>query len=195
MPEELDGMNQLLDRIEEAASGERVSIGEVLDVLGRRSFGPILTFGGLLILMPVVGDIPGVPSLVALLVALTVGQILLHRDHVWLPDFLLRRSVKSDTFCKATRWLRRPAGWVDRWTRPRLAAISRGRTAQYVTGGLALAVAVAVPPMEFVPFSANAAGLAFALLGIALLTQDGLLTLVAGSLVLGAVVLTIRALV
>jgi hypothetical protein len=44
---------------------------------------------------------------------------------------------------------------------------------------LCIFIAAALPPMELVPFSANAGGLALAALGLALLASDGLLAVVA----------------
>lgn len=39
---------------------------DVLDIIGHRSFGPLLLFAGIVMLAPVVGDIPGVPVLMGL---------------------------------------------------------------------------------------------------------------------------------
>jgi hypothetical protein len=46
-----------------------------------------------------------------------------------------------------------------------------------VTALICLLIALAMPPMEFIPFSANGAGLALALLGLGLVARDGLVLL------------------
>lgn len=42
-----------------------------------------------------------------------------------------------------------------------------------VTAVVCLLIALAMPPMEFIPFSANGAGLALTLLGLGLVARDG----------------------
>ena len=70
-------VGELLDRIDEAANREeQVSVDSILDQVGHRSFGPMLLFAGLVMLAPVIGDIPSVPTLMGTLVVLTAGQLL-----------------------------------------------------------------------------------------------------------------------
>ncbi|HDZ56768.1 MAG TPA: hypothetical protein ENI17_01590 [Pseudomonas xinjiangensis] len=55
-------LEQLLDRINDAAEESgKVSFGAVMEQVGRRSFGPLLVLTGLVVLAPVISDIPGVP--------------------------------------------------------------------------------------------------------------------------------------
>ncbi len=189
-PGPVTGVEELLDRIEAAAEGDRVSLEEVMSALGQRSFAPLLLVAGLVILVPVVGDIPGVPVLMGTVVVLVAGQILLRRRHLWLPAWLLRRDVATDTMCKALRWLRRPARFVDRWTRPRLCPLVR-HASVHVIAATCILIAAATPVMEFVPFSANIAGVAITAFALALTAQDGLLALVAIAFSLGTVALLI----
>ena len=89
-------LSQLLDRIEETANrDEQISLDAILEAVGHRSFGPVLLLAGLVMLAPIIGDIPGVPSIMGVLVVLTAGQLLFHRQRIWLPRWLLKRSVKA----------------------------------------------------------------------------------------------------
>ncbi len=189
-PGPVTSVQDLLDRIEAAAERDRVSLEEVMTALGERSFAPLLLVAGLVILAPVVGDIPGVPVLMGTVVVLVAGQILLRRRHLWLPGWLLRRDVATDKLCKAVSWLRRPARFVDRWTRPRLCPLVR-HASVHVIAATCIVIAAATPVMEFVPFSANVAGVAITAFALALTAQDGLLALVAIALSLGTVALLI----
>jgi hypothetical protein len=55
-------LEQLLERLGEAAGRSKwVTVGDVFEVLGQESFGPLLVFGGLIAFSPLSG-IPGVPS-------------------------------------------------------------------------------------------------------------------------------------
>ncbi|HSP57190.1 MAG TPA: exopolysaccharide biosynthesis protein, partial [Halomonas sp.] len=87
-------LTALLEQIEDAGKGEeKVSLEAILDCVGQRSFAPFLLIAGLITLAPLVGDLPGVPTLMATLVVLSAGQLLAGRKHVWFPRWLLTRQV------------------------------------------------------------------------------------------------------
>lgn len=177
--QELENLEQLLDRLSKAAdSGQQVSLRAVLKAVGRRSFGPLLLMAGVVTLAPVIGDIPGVPTIVAALVFLTAGQLILRREHFWLPHWLLERSVAQDKLRKVLKWLRPAARLIDRLLRPRLTVLTH-RTGVHVIAVMCLLIAAAMPAMELIPFSANGAGAALTAFGLSLVAHDGLLALLA----------------
>ncbi|EAR23137.1 exopolysaccharide biosynthesis protein [Nitrococcus mobilis] len=177
--QEVNNLEQLLERIDEAAdSGGQVSLREIMETVGRRSFGPILLLAGLISAVPVIGGIPGVPIAMGLFVLLTAGQLLFRRRYFWLPRWLIERSVARGKIQKALRWLRRPARSVDRLLRPRLRMFTQG-IGTYAIALTCVLIAAAMPLMELVPFSAGVAGLAIAAFGLALIANDGLLALFA----------------
>lgn len=168
-------LDQLLDCVRDAAGdSDSVSVGDVLDMIGRRSFGPALLLAGVVTLAPVIGDVPGVPTIVAAFVFLVAVQVLLRQDHVWLPRWLLSRSVSQRKLLKAVARMKRPAQVVDRFLRPRLTRFVT-HEGVYVIAVISVLVALAMPIMEFVPFSANAAGLVLTLFGFSMVAHDGLL--------------------
>ncbi|WP_252106160.1 MULTISPECIES: exopolysaccharide biosynthesis protein [unclassified Halomonas] len=178
-------LTELLDALDQMENEKsRVSVEDIVDAVGRRSFGPMLLVAGLIVLAPVVGDIPGVPTLMAALVLLTSSQLLLGRRSFWLPRWLLNRSVSRKGFDKALKWMRRPGRWVDGLMGVRLAWMS-GYLGMRATALACVLIALAMPPMEFVPFSANGAGLALTLFGLGLVARDGLV-LALGFLITGA---------
>ncbi|WP_242597204.1 exopolysaccharide biosynthesis protein [Billgrantia sulfidoxydans] len=189
-PDEPHDLEQMLDRFKRAGGDEGaglVSLGDLLDEVGRRSFAPLLLVPGIITLMPVVGDIPGVPTLMALLVLLVAVQLLFRAHHFWIPGFLLNRSVSRQKLDKAIGWSRRPARWVDKWLKPRLTFLTHG--AGIVAVALAcILIALAMPPMEVVPFTANGAGFALTLFGLSLMAHDGLLAAVAFAVTLATLV-------
>jgi hypothetical protein len=184
---EITTLEELLDRIENAGEGEeRVALGEIIRAVGRRSFGPLLLLAGLITLAPVVGDIPGMPTMMGLFVLLTAGQLLFRRDHFWMPRWMLERTVPQSKLRTATGWMRRPARFVDRWSRQRHEQLVEGPWVSIIAAAC-IAIAAAMPAMELVPFSANAAGLALTAFGLALIARDGLVA--AGALVVSAATL------
>jgi hypothetical protein len=171
-------LGELLDEIEEA-KGERdeISVGSIFKAAGERSFGPLLLVPGLIGVSPLSG-IPGMPSLIGLMVALITSQILMGRDEVWLPQWLLRRSVSRRRFEKAMRLLRKVASFVDRLIKSRLESFA-GSKAKYVIAACCLLVSLAAPFMEVVPFAITGVGAAVSAFGLGLLARDGLLALLA----------------
>jgi len=170
-------LTDLLDRLDQAATPERpIHLGTVLDAAGRRSFAPFLLIAGLITVTPLIGDIPGVPSLMAALVILASSQLLCGRDSVWLPRRLVTRRIDYPRFAKTLAWLRRPARGIDRMLKPRLVWLTRS-PAHLAIAVTCLGISLAMPPMEVIPFSANLAGLALTLFGLALIARDGLMAL------------------
>ncbi|MFN2288921.1 MAG: exopolysaccharide biosynthesis protein [Chromatocurvus sp.] len=184
---ELASLDDVLDAIERVAQAhDPVSVELMMDAIGSRSFGALLLLAGLVVLAPIIGDVPTVPTLMALFVFLISGQLLASRDYFWLPRWLLVRSLEARTLNKAVDRLRRPARFVDRLLKPRLDLLIAGR-ARYAVAVACLVIAMLMPPMEFIPFSANIAGAALSLFGLALVGRDGLLALLAFALTLGGV--------
>lgn len=172
-------VEQLIDKMAEAGGeDDDVSLDEIVDVLGRRSFGPLLLLAGLITLAPLIGDIPGMPTIMGMFVLLVAVQLLLNREHFWLPRWLLKKSISRDKFCKALDWIRPAARFLDRWLRPRLTGLVQG-VGTRIVAALCILIAAAMPLMEVVPFSANGAGAALTALGLALVIKDGLLALIA----------------
>lgn len=173
---EITNLEQLLDRIEDTTKDhDSVSLATVLDAVGRRSFAPLLLIAGLVAVVPGVGDIPGVTTTMAVLVALVAGQMLFRRKRLWLPRWLLNRSVGRGKLCKTLSWARGPSRLVDRLLKPRLNVFTN---ATAIALGC-IAVACVMPVMEVVPFGAIAAGAALVAFSLALVAHDGLLALIA----------------
>lgn len=176
---------QLIDRIGAvAASRDRVRFATLLQALGSRAYGPVLLLVGMILFSPLSG-IPGVPTLMGIALLIISLQMLVGRGSLWLPGWLLSRSVSSARLGRALGRLRRPAQRVDWVLRRRLLhLVSGGGTALVAIGCLLLACLM--PLMEVVPFSATAAGLAVLLFGLGLVAADGLFVLL-GLVYLGGV--------
>jgi hypothetical protein len=184
--ESITDLEQLLDRIDIASrEGSKITLEAVIEALGRRSFGPLLLLAGLITLSPI-GDIPGTPTLMAFLVLLVAGQLIGRRRSFWFPGWLLRRSISERKMATALKWLRPPARFIDRFLKPRMAYFT-GNLGLYGIAFICIVIALAMPPMEFVPFSATGAGLALTAFDLALIAHDGLLAL-------GAFVITVATL-
>jgi hypothetical protein len=185
-PQPITSLEQLVDRLNEAATGERVDVECMLKAVGRSSFGALLLLGGLVTLSPL-DIVPGVPTFIAVGVIAMCVQLLAGRRRFWLPAWLLRRSIAQPRFCRAVTWLRKPARLADRFVHPRLTALTGDAGIRVIALGC-IAVALAMPVMEVVPFSANLAGIALTAFGLAVIARDGLLALIAFAATVAGVV-------
>lgn len=171
-------LEQLLNHIARvSANQERVSIGTVVNSVGQRSFAPLLLVIGAILTSPLSG-IPGLPTTMAIFVLLVAVQLLVGRDHFWLPQWLLNRSVPRARLLQAIHWLQRPAQLVDRAVKPRLTFFVRG-TGQYTIAAICIVIALGVPLLEIVPFLATLAGVVLTMFGLSLVAYDGALALLA----------------
>ncbi len=170
-------LGDLLQRIAEVASTrERVRLGIIMQAVGTRSFGPVLLLIGVILVSPLSG-LPGMPTTMGVLLFLISIQLLFGRHSFWMPAWLLSRSVPSDKLQRALRWLERPARFIDWWLRPRLSYLASSGGAVGVAA-LCTLLALVMPLMEVVPFSATAAGVAIVTFGLALVAFDGLFVLI-----------------
>ena len=178
-PDDPASLTELLERLRSNTAGQvQVSVGDILEAVGERSFGPLVLIAGVITLAPLIGDIPGVPTLLGLMVLLTLGQLVFQRHSIWIPSKLARRNIEREKLARGLDWMARPARFMDRWTKQRLLWLVRG-PGQYLIAIICMAVAAAMPLMEVIPFSANGAGIALMAFGLAIVGRDGLLALVA----------------
>lgn len=177
-PEEPKDLGTLLELLEHAGEADQpVSIDCMLQATGQRSFGALLLVPGLLVFSPLSG-IPGLPSIFAVMVTLIAVQLLVGRRHIWLPQWLLRRTASRSKYDRAMAFLKCPAGFIDRLLRRRLTFLTEGIAVRF-NALLCLLIAATMPPLELIPFGNSTAGAALSILGLGMMARDGVLVLVA----------------
>lgn len=155
----------MLDR----AEGAVVSIGWLMAQLGRRSFG--LT----LLVMAVVGFLPGASIFVGLLVAWLAVQMVLGHETAVLPRFIARRGIGVDRLARVAGIVAPRLALVERLVRPRWP--TPFETTKRLTGAVMLLLGLTM--MSPVPFSHVVPALVIMLLALAYLEEDGIALLVA----------------
>lgn len=169
-----NGAVKLVQEIAELArNGRVVTLGQVTDALGARGFGPLIFLPAMVELTPI-GGVPGLPSFLALFISLIAVQILFGRSGFWLPDVMRRRHLGKDTVKKAVRYMCPTARRMDRWFGRRLRSLTVGVVRQ-MAAVVVIALCLTVPALELVPFASGAPMLAIAVIGFALMAEDGLL--------------------
>ncbi len=162
----------------EDTDGDEVSLRDVLELYGNRSFGAIFTILGLLCVIPPVGAIPGLPAAVGVVIILFSVQMLIGRSHIWLPGPLGSLSISKDKLKKAEDRASPVLSFIDGMITDRL-EWATGGVARYVGAILVTLMAIALIPLELVPFAVAAPGAAITLVGVALLARDGALMILA----------------
>ncbi|AWW72891.1 hypothetical protein CD351_00450 [Erythrobacter sp. KY5] len=175
----IDGLDEL------ASSEEEVKVADVLDKFGSRSFAPVMLVLALLEISPV-GIIPGVPSFLALCIALIAAQLLAGREHIWVPKWVAQRSVASSKMDKATTKLEGPAETLDGVAKERLEVLAQGPAIR-VAAAIIILLCFLVPPLEVLPWASAGPMLAISIICLALMVRDGLAMLIAWMLAFGAV--------
>ncbi len=185
MSRQSDAIEAVLDRLDQLAGDDgHPSVGGAVEAMGDRGWGPLLFVPALIEISPI-GGIPGVPTLLALVIAIFAVQIVLGRDCMWLPGFLASRSVTDERLRGAVQFLRPAARRLDRWFPGRLPRLTTDRV-QRIAAGVCVALCATVPPLEVLPFASTAPMAAIAAFGLAMTLRDGLLMALGFALSLGA---------
>lgn len=173
-----DKAEDMIEDVAGAAQGDgRETVGDLIEALGHRGFGPLLFIFAMFELTPI-GGVPGFPTMLAVILSLIAAQIVLGQNHLWLPDVLERRSVSDGALRKAVDALRPFGAWLDRWFGGRLEQLVRP-VWQRIAAAVVIAHCATVPPLELIPFASSIPMLSIAMIGLAMTVRDGVLMLVA----------------
>lgn len=168
-------ITDLIDRVSTASDGDQTSVAQIVSALGATSFLPNMMIPALAVVSPLSG-VPLFSSICGLTIALVAIQMLFQRDHIWLPDFVMRKHLETRRVQKATNWMRKPAGFLDRITKERLSLLVR-RPFLWVTQAICLICGLVMPFLELVPFTSSLMGVVVCLFAFGMLARDGLFTL------------------
>lgn len=174
-------LSKLFFSIKKANDPNR-TIGDIADIIARRSIGSLLALFAALNLIPLP---PGTSVISGIPIVLIAVQLIFLRDRIWLPNFI--RKLKIDEK-RMDNILGRLIGWgrkLERYIKPRywpFSSIWGDRfigVASFILGSM---VVLPIPLGNFLP------ALSAAILGMALSEQDGVWLAI--GLTVGAVSLT-----
>jgi hypothetical protein len=184
-PEPLS-FNEVLDDIAYKADNDdtpdKLTLGEVLDSVGRRTYGPLLLVIGLIAVSPLTA-LPGTTWLVAVLTLLVAGQMALGMKRVWLPRKARDMSLPPEGVKGAVEKSRGVAKVVDTLLKPRLTFLSKPPFVNFVAL-LVIGAALITFPLGLIPLAPLAPGLAVVFFGLGMTARDGLWLLL-GTLAVG----------
>ena len=149
-----------------------VSLGEILELVGREGMLLLVAFLTLVFMMPV--SIPGVSTIFGAAILL-IGISRIFDRTLWLPKRFKERALPADKLRNA---LEKGLVWIPRLekiSRPhRMAWLAQGRMMNIINdGGLILGAVLLMAPFGFIPFSNTVPGIALLFLAVGLIQRDG----------------------
>ncbi|MGP4712679.1 exopolysaccharide biosynthesis protein [Psychrobacter sp. DM8] len=170
-------LTTVLHKIEPDKNTDKVSIGDVMSALSEKGFGPLLFAPALIAIMPT-GGIPGVPTVCGVIIALISIQMLFGKQRPWLPKFIDKVSFEQDKLHKGVAIAEKATKRIDKIVKPRLTVLSSDK-AKKLAAAVCVFAALAMIPLEVVPFAVMIPAAAIILFAIGLITEDGYVFLAA----------------
>ena len=171
---------QLVRMLGRAEAETVVSMGWLMEQLGGRSFGLAL------LVMGVLGLLPGISTIAALMVVWLAVQMMLGHEAAVLPRLVARRSIGVERLARLIGIVAPWLAWLERLVQPRWPILFQ--TTERLTGltMLLLGLSMLLP----VPFSQIVPAPVIMLLALAYLEEDGIALVLALIAALAALSIT-----
>ncbi len=183
-------LTDIIDDVVADAKEGALTLGDVLDDLGDRSYGPLFFILGLIILLPI-GAVPGVPIILGVVLIILAIQFVLGLKHPWMPARFRRLSISEKKARDAERRVRPFLRFIDRFVDARILWIVSRPMRVFAASSIIL-LSLAMVPLEIVPFGVAVPAAAIAAFGLAIVARDGLVMLIALGFVGGTGWLIVR---
>lgn len=191
-PKEDPPLTEMLRVLAETiGSRERVFLGELIDALGARGFGPIILLASAMTLLPT-GMIPGVPAFMGLILMLTGVEMLRGRRGLWLPPRIYGITLPGPALLRGIDRAGPSARRLEQSIRARLQFLITWRISLWSIAAILIvtsAVIIVIGAIPGVPFVFTIHLLAF---GLGLTAGDGLFVAAGYAIFLPAAALTAR---
>lgn len=163
-------ISDIFKEINTQITSERVSIGDLIDLLHERGFGFLLLILSVPMALPIPVP-PGINVLLASPLILLTAQQALGRHNVWLPQWIKRKSIKrekmSAIITATLPWLTR----LEKLVKPRLEFMTIGICSHLIgIFGLIMALTVCIP----FPLTNTVPSLGIALMAVGVIMRDGI---------------------
>lgn len=167
-----DSLVSLLDQLVEHTTGDKVTLGKILDVVAHRSFGPLLLVIGLIAVGPTAA-IPFLSYIAASIVIVLSAQMLIGKKYPWIPQGLAQFEFSRATLEKSVKIMRPYADRIDDFVGARLTLFTT-EPARRLIAGVCTLLALCIFPLDMLPFTSGIPALAIAVFGLGLTMRDGL---------------------
>lgn len=151
----------------------KLYLGELINAFGERGFGAMLLFFGLISV--VIGAVPGTTTVLGAPILLISFQLVFRGDQLWMPKWILKRSIDRATYRSAIGKIMKPLQRVERLSRPRLSIMTSELSEMLI--GLACIVLCVI---LMLPITGGnlVPSLIVAAFGFGLMQRDGIIILI-----------------
>lgn len=167
-------LTEVLEDIDGGGDDENLTLGDVVSSIESRGFGPLLMVPCLIVLLPT-GAIPTVPTMCGMLIFLIALQQVIGKDHPWLPERVKKVTFSHKMYHKGLEKVRPVTRWIDRWTKTRLAFLTKDPF-ERIIALWCMGLALTLIPLELVPLAGDIPALAVLFIALGLSARDGLFT-------------------
>jgi len=183
-------LQTLLQSLCSETDGDTVTVADLLNAVGRRSYGPVLLLLGFIAISPLT-IIPGANVLVALITLIFAVQMAFGRPYPWIPRKALEFSFPRKHLIAGVAMADKYVAQIDRFLKPRLTFLTQAPFAQLVALACVGAALVTLP-LSFVPLGPVIPSLAVLLFGLAITARDGVVIILASASLAGACYVLLR---
>lgn len=170
-------LTETLETIQKETKGDEINVGEFVEALNSRGYGPLLIGPAIITILPT-GAIPGMPAACAIIVIFISAQILMGKAQPWLPKKLKNFSFSRKKFLDALDKAKPYTKKVDKLIHPRLKFLVQDKV-KPVIAVVSILLAILIIILGFIPFMAALPASGILLLGLGLTARDGLLFAIA----------------
>ncbi|NMH60080.1 exopolysaccharide biosynthesis protein [Alteromonas ponticola] len=164
----------VMDELLDSASDNKPSIKDMVEAFENRGYGPLLLVPSLLAILPT-GAIPGIPSACGITIFLITIQLVIGKDHPWLPAKLKNIEFERETLKKGVEKVKPYTQKIDKIFKPRLEFFIHPVAKRFIALICGLTALLFIP-LELLPFAAALPASAVGFMGIGLSTKDGVMT-------------------
>ncbi|MBL8546615.1 MAG: exopolysaccharide biosynthesis protein [Hyphomonadaceae bacterium] len=176
-------LDEIVAKCDTDDTPDALTLDEILDSVGRRSYGPLLLVIGLFAISPAT-IVPGMTWLAAALTLLVAGQMALGLPRIWLPRKALQARLPREAVRSGIDKGRGAAKFIDKLLKPRLTFLSKPPFVNLVAL-MVIAAALITFPLGLIPFAPLAPGLAVVFFGLGMVARDGVWLALGGAVMAG----------
>ncbi|WP_157961903.1 exopolysaccharide biosynthesis protein [Acuticoccus kandeliae] len=171
-------LGDVMDRLRQAGSGEKVTLNDILKTFQDRSLGVMITVLGLIAALPAIGAVPGMSMLVAVMILFVMANGIISSRPLRVPGRLGRVGVARDRFEDGLKRAKRFTSPVDRLLSRRLTFMTEGRIQRALLFAMTGVLALIMFPLELVPWGSTFPSIGIVSFGLAIIAKDGVFAIV-----------------
>ncbi|QDT67074.1 exopolysaccharide biosynthesis protein [Calycomorphotria hydatis] len=165
-------LEQVVDDTQQETNGEKVTVGDLMDAIENRGYGPLLLIPAFISISPI-GAIPGVSIVTGLLIFLIAGQMIFRSGHPWIPERLENFEFSKERYDRGIEKSRPWIKWIDGFISERWELMTTGPM-HYVLAVVMMALSITYIPLALVPMGVFIPGLANTFFAIGITARDGM---------------------